>query len=238
MCGAITAPALADPSIGCAHARRFPRSERDRDHRRPRARRQPRRALARMQLPVRGGRRRRSSRRRASTRPTLASAEIDRAVRDGARRRPAALRGRRRAARAARARPDRHPGSVRGLRRLERRGASASSHVDVETVSLDPRDLEEIEDSIRTLARHLGAAGPRRAARAGHAPPHRLRAPARARPPAPARVRGRVARPALRRRALGAGDGGPRRRRRGARPAARALLRDDLGGRRATRRRS
>jgi iron complex transport system substrate-binding protein len=33
------------------------------------------------------------------------------------------------------------------------------SHIDVETVSLDPRDLEEIEDSIRTLARHLGAAG-------------------------------------------------------------------------------
>jgi iron complex transport system substrate-binding protein len=34
------------------------------------------------------------------------------------------------------------------------------AHVDVETVSLDPRDLAEIEESIRTLARHLGAAGP------------------------------------------------------------------------------
>lgn len=34
------------------------------------------------------------------------------------------------------------------------------AHVDVETLSLDPRDLTEIEDSIRTLARHLGAAGP------------------------------------------------------------------------------
>lgn len=34
------------------------------------------------------------------------------------------------------------------------------AHVDVETVSLDPRDLTEIEESIRTLARHLGAAGP------------------------------------------------------------------------------
>ncbi len=33
------------------------------------------------------------------------------------------------------------------------------AHVDVETVSLDPRDLGEIEESIRTLARHLGAAG-------------------------------------------------------------------------------
>jgi iron complex transport system substrate-binding protein len=32
------------------------------------------------------------------------------------------------------------------------------SHIDVETVSLDPRDLEEIEESIRTLARHLDAA--------------------------------------------------------------------------------
>jgi iron complex transport system substrate-binding protein len=32
------------------------------------------------------------------------------------------------------------------------------AHVDVETVSLDPRDLTEIEESIRTLARHLGVA--------------------------------------------------------------------------------
>jgi iron complex transport system substrate-binding protein len=33
------------------------------------------------------------------------------------------------------------------------------SRIDVETVSLDPRDLDEIEESIRTLARHLHAAG-------------------------------------------------------------------------------
>jgi iron complex transport system substrate-binding protein len=32
------------------------------------------------------------------------------------------------------------------------------SRIDVETLSLDPRDLEEIEESIRTLARHLHAA--------------------------------------------------------------------------------
>jgi iron complex transport system substrate-binding protein len=32
------------------------------------------------------------------------------------------------------------------------------AQVDVETVSLDPRDLGEIEESIRTLARHLGVA--------------------------------------------------------------------------------
>jgi iron complex transport system substrate-binding protein len=32
------------------------------------------------------------------------------------------------------------------------------SRIDVETVSLDPRDLEEIEESIRTLARHMHAA--------------------------------------------------------------------------------
>jgi iron complex transport system substrate-binding protein len=32
-------------------------------------------------------------------------------------------------------------------------------HVDVETISLDPRDLTEIEESIRTIARHLHAAG-------------------------------------------------------------------------------
>jgi iron complex transport system substrate-binding protein len=37
-----------------------------------------------------------------------------------------------------------------------RRVASAG----VQTLSLDPRDLREIEDSIRTLARHLGVAGP------------------------------------------------------------------------------
>jgi iron complex transport system substrate-binding protein len=37
-----------------------------------------------------------------------------------------------------------------------RRVASAG----VETLSLDPHDLREIEESIRTLARHLGAAGP------------------------------------------------------------------------------
>jgi iron complex transport system substrate-binding protein len=37
-----------------------------------------------------------------------------------------------------------------------RRVASAG----VETLSLDPRDLREIEESIRTLARHLGVAGP------------------------------------------------------------------------------
>jgi iron complex transport system substrate-binding protein len=37
-----------------------------------------------------------------------------------------------------------------------RRVASAG----VETLSLDPRDLTEIEESIRTLARHLGVAGP------------------------------------------------------------------------------
>ena len=33
-------------------------------------------------------------------------------------------------------------------------------HVDVETISLDPRDLTEIEESIRTIARHMHAAGP------------------------------------------------------------------------------
>jgi iron complex transport system substrate-binding protein len=32
------------------------------------------------------------------------------------------------------------------------------SHIDVETLSLDPRDLHGIEESIRTLARHIGAA--------------------------------------------------------------------------------
>ncbi len=32
--------------------------------------------------------------------------------------------------------------------------------VDVETISLDPRDLGEIEDSIRKIARHLHVAGP------------------------------------------------------------------------------
>jgi iron complex transport system substrate-binding protein len=34
------------------------------------------------------------------------------------------------------------------------------TRVNVETISLDPHDLSEIEESIRTLARHLGVAGP------------------------------------------------------------------------------
>ena len=106
------------------------------------------------------------------------------------------------------------------------------AHVDVETLSLDPRDLGEIEESIRTLARHLGVAATGRAAGPGDAPPHRRRAPGGARPAAAARVRRRVARPALRRRPLGAGDGRARGRRGGARPRARALVRDDLGRRR------
>ena len=33
-------------------------------------------------------------------------------------------------------------------------------HVDVETISFDPRDLSEIEESIRTISRHLHVAGP------------------------------------------------------------------------------
>src|SRR5690349_19780059 len=33
------------------------------------------------------------------------------------------------------------------------------SRVNAETISLDPRSLAEIEDSIRTLGRHLGVAG-------------------------------------------------------------------------------
>ena len=102
------------------------------------------------------------------------SADIDRAVREAlAERRPAVC-GRRRAAQAARSRRDRHPGPVRGLHRLERRGRARLAHRRRDRLARSPRDLEEIEDSIRTLARHLGAAGSRRAAGTGHVPPHQL----------------------------------------------------------------
>ena len=60
---------------------------------------QPRRPLARVQLPARGAVGARSSRRRASTRPRSRAPQIDRAVRDALGGRPAALRDRRRAAR-------------------------------------------------------------------------------------------------------------------------------------------
>ena len=101
--------------------------ERDRDHRRARARGQPRRAFARMQLPARGGGR--AGRLGLAHRHGPARERRDRQRRARrARRRPAALRGRRGTARAARARPDRHAGPVRGLRRLERRGQARHPH--------------------------------------------------------------------------------------------------------------
>ncbi len=53
----------------------------------------------------------------------------------------------------------------------------------VETLSLDPRDLAEIEESIRTLARHLGVAGPGELLAQAMRRPHRRRAPGCARLP-------------------------------------------------------
>ncbi len=121
---------------------------------------------------------------------------------------------------------------------LERRGQARRRTSDVETVSLDPRDLGEIEESIRTLARHLGAAGPGELlAQDMH---HRIDVVHQL-------VRG-LPRPRVfvaewLDPPFAAGHWvpemvEPRRRRRGARPAARALVRDDLGRGRATPRRS
>ena len=56
---------------------------------------------------------------------TLSSLEIDEAVRDSVRGRPVPLQRRRRADRRARSRPDRDAGSLRGVRRLERRAGDA-----------------------------------------------------------------------------------------------------------------
>ena len=73
-------------------------------------------------------------------------------------------------------------------------------------ISLDPMTLDEVLDDVRRLGD--AADGDRRvapAARAG-APAHRRRRTGRRGRAAPARRRDRVARPAVRRRALGAGD--------------------------------
>ena len=156
---AITARA-GGSCIRCLRAHRFPRTQRDRDHRRARARGQPRRAFARVQLPARGA--------GGSGRLGLAHRHlVDPERRD----RPRGARRRWRTGKPLyavdaelleqpRARPDRDPGPVRGLRRAERRGAARRRASGVETLSLDPRDLGEIEESIRTLARHLARRGP------------------------------------------------------------------------------
>ena len=147
-----------------------------------------------------------------------------------------ALRARRGAARRARAGPDRHPGAVRGLRRLLRRRRARSpsacpTHAARCSRSTPRRSSEVLDDPVR-----LGDAGgePERGrsaagrARARGSRPSRDAVAGRA---APAGRRARVARPALRRRPLGAGDDRRRRRRRRARRARRALARGRRGRR-------
>ena len=192
---------------------------------------QTRWALARVQLPARGAATSRSSRRRASTRPSIASARDRPRRARRARGRPAAVRGRRRAAREARARPDRDPGSVRGLRRAERR-REARRRTSTSRRSRSIR-ATSARSRIRSARSRGTSAPPGRGELLAQAMHHRIddvHQLVRGLP-RPARVRRRVARPAVRGRALGARDGGPRRRRRGARAAARALVRRPPGRR-------
>ncbi len=217
--------------LRCLRAHRFPRPQRHGDHRGPRTGRSPRRPLARVQLPGRGRRRLPSSRPRASTRRPSRAARSTRAVR-------AAL-------------ADGKPLYAVDAELLERLAPDLIvtqdlcevcavpsgdvrrlTQVTAETLSLDPRDLAGIEESIRTLARHLGVAA--RGEELAQAMHHRIDGVHQAvrGTRAAARVRRRVARSSLRRRALGARDGRARRRRRGARAHARALLPHDVGRRR------
>ena len=108
-------------------------------------------------VPARGHGQSRSSRPRASTPPPSRAPQIDRAVRD--------------------ALADGRPLYAIDAELLERLAPDVIvtqdlcevcavpsgevrrvAHAGVETISLDPRDLGEIEESIRTLARHLGVA--------------------------------------------------------------------------------
>ena len=155
----------------------------------------------------------------------LSAAEIDRTVREtvGAGRPLYELDAR--APRGARSRPDRHPGGVRRVRRLLRRRRRRRR----DAAEPPARAVARPDDARRGARRHRAArrrgrrAGPRAApaARAG-ATPHRRR---RAAPSRTRRARAccaRVARPAVHRGPLGAGDdrAGRRRGRARARPAS------------------
>ena len=109
-------------------------------------------------------------------------AEIDARVREVTGRGEALYRLDEADARRARARPDRHPGAVRGLRRLLRRrprGRRAAADRP-RVISLDPATLEEVLADLIRLAGRSGSAA-RRAAAAPSAPDRRGRAGGRGR---------------------------------------------------------
>ena len=151
----------------------------------------------------------------------LSAAEIDAAVRERTERGRGALRARRAAAGRARARPDRDPGGVRGVRGLLRRRARRGGAPALPAGG----DLARPHDP-RRGARRRAAAG-RGGGRAEEAARRWWRRPAGASTPsagrrgrrAPAGGGARVARPGVHRRALGAADDRARRRRRRARAA-------------------
>ena len=164
-----------------------------------------------------------------------AAAEIDRAVRERTEPRRGALRARRRArCDELDARPDRHPGGVRGLRRLLRRrarGGRGAAHPAAGALARPLHARARCWPTCRAWREAAGVPTPaealarrgRRAARRGRAWPW----------PASARPRGGgagVARPGLHRRPLGAADDRARRRRGRARPARREVAHGELGG--------
>ena len=138
--------------------------------------------------------------------PGLAAGEIDAAVRERTERGEAIYALDERAAARARARPDRHPGAVPGLRRL---ATTTSRAVAAELPTLPAGHRARPEDVRRDDGRRAhDRPGDRHARRrAGpHRPPAGPRRPRAARRqgrPARPRRRARVARPGLRRRATG-----------------------------------
>ena len=102
--------------------------------------------------------------------PGLPPDEIDRAVRELTEQGRAIYELDEHALRSARARPDRHPGAVRRLRRLLRRRRARSPSGWTRrrrSISLDPHTLGEVLGDVRTLAQATGRQGrgrrPRRA---------------------------------------------------------------------------
>ena len=141
-------------AISSRHAHRLPRALRHRDAVRARPRRRGYRRHPRVRLPAAGARAAAGDARRDRPRASPPR-EIDRAVRELHRAGPGDLRARRAAARAPAARPDRHPGAVRGLRGLLRRrarGRRAPRLAARRCISLDPHTLGEMLGDVRTLA--------------------------------------------------------------------------------------
>ena len=102
--------------------------------------------------------------------PGLEPGEIDRAVRELTEQGEAIYELDEERLRDAAARPDRHAGAVRGLRRLlrrRRRGRASGSSPSREVISLDPHTLGEVLGDVRTLAAGDRREGRRRRPRPG-----------------------------------------------------------------------